>query len=221
MNDKKLSVIIPFQNRKSHLKGLLPNLTECLKNIKTEIIVVEQKNKKCNPALLKNIGAINSNNNDYFCFHDVDMVPYINTADYSYIEGACHLANQPSQFDYKKPYPRYFGGVVIIDKKSFIKANGYGNNFFGWGAEDDDFLKRCEYAKLNITERKCRYECFNHERDYSLSSQNASLYNKNSLTPHLYLEDGINNVNSKYKIMFDNKIVINKNLKIRLINVEV
>jgi predicted glycosyltransferase involved in capsule biosynthesis len=218
---KKLSVIIPFQNRKDHLKGLLPNLTESIKNINSEIIIVEQKNKQCNPALLKNIGAKNSENSDYFCFHDVDMVPCLDTADYSYSEGACHLANQPSQFNYKKPYARYFGGVLIIDKTSFYNANGYGNSFFGWGAEDDDFLKRCEYANVKVTERKCRYECFDHKRDQSLFPKNISIHDQYARNPHKYKEDGINNVHLKYKIIFLNKIKLNDNLKLKLINVEV
>lgn len=32
-------------------------------------------------------------------------------------------------------YNTYFGGVTLIPKDKYIKANGYSNLYFGWGGE--------------------------------------------------------------------------------------
>lgn len=37
-----------------------------------------------------------------------------------------------------------------MTKEHYIKINGYSNNFWGWGAEDDDFYFRIEENKLKL-----------------------------------------------------------------------
>ena len=86
--EKKLAVIVPYRNRESHLNVFVPYLEDYLKskNIPFEILVVEQKyNKPFNRGKLLNVGYKESGNDfDYFCFHDVDMLPI--KVDYSYCE---------------------------------------------------------------------------------------------------------------------------------------
>jgi beta-1,4-galactosyltransferase 2 len=65
------------------------------------------------------------------------------TSDYSYVSVPTHLAAEAEQFGFKLPYQGYFGGVTLFDKHSFIKVNGYSNDYWGWGAEDDDVMFRC------------------------------------------------------------------------------
>lgn len=36
------------------------------------------------------------------------------------------------------PYKDIFGGVSALTKDQFIKVNGFSNEFWGWGGEDDD-----------------------------------------------------------------------------------
>ena len=223
-NEKNLSLIIPFKNREEHLEGLWKNLTKSLENINTEIIIVEQSNKTCNPALLKNIGAKNSRNADYFCFHDVDMVPYLETADYSYFNGFVHLATMASQYKYKMPYKEYFGGVLIADKEEFLRINGFSNNFWGWGAEDDDIRDRCLFHLVNVSSRQCKYECFDHGRNMTEAVANADILQKVRTNKELFmqsLKNGISDLDSKYKILYEKENRISEKLNLRLLNVEV
>lgn len=43
---------------------------------------------------------------------------------------------------YRATYGAYVGGVLAINTNDFQLVNGYSNNYFGWGAEDDDFYVR-------------------------------------------------------------------------------
>jgi hypothetical protein len=38
--------------------------------------------------------------------------------------------------------PKYFGGIVSFNSSMFNTINGYPNNFWGWGGEDDELYKR-------------------------------------------------------------------------------
>ena len=35
-----------------------------------------------------------------------------------------------------------FGAATLVPKDMFESVNGYSNMYYGWGAEDDDFLRR-------------------------------------------------------------------------------
>lgn len=39
-------------------------------------------------------------------------------------------------------YPTFFGGVSGVTIDQFKRINGYSNQFWGWGGEDDDFYQR-------------------------------------------------------------------------------
>jgi hypothetical protein len=146
--DKKLGVIVPYRNRKSHLKTFKKNITDYLnkKNIPFELIIVEQVDRNpFNRGKLLNIGVIEAERLecDYVVLHDVDMLPV--DVDYSYSADVLQLANKfISDGDYTKEiYDGYFGGVTLFPIEVFKNINGYPNDFWGWGFEDDELLRRC------------------------------------------------------------------------------
>src|SRR6218665_3148296 len=48
------------------------------------------------------------------------------------------------------PYKTIFGGVCALTKAQFIKVNGFSNQFWGWGGEDDDMYKRIMYQSMKV-----------------------------------------------------------------------
>lgn len=173
---KKISIVVPYRNREEHLAQFTPFMEEILSKAEgysPEIIIVEQDDDKpFNRAKLLNIGYAESKDCDCFCFHDVDMLPL--NPDYSPVEAPTHLAAEVEQFNWGLAYDGYFGGVTMFDKESFEKINGYANEYWGWGAEDDDVLSRCLIMDIGVFRKSCRYKSLAHGR-----SIDNNLYNKN------------------------------------------
>jgi hypothetical protein len=149
----KLGVIIPYRERQEHLERFIEHFTKFMsdKKINYQIFVIEQYDlKPFNWARLLNVGykiAI-SHGCDYVCFHDVDMLPEDDSCDYSYPMKPTHMAARLSNYNYSLPYDEYFAGVTLFNKYDFELVNGFSNQYWGWGASDDDLLNRCYFKKL-------------------------------------------------------------------------
>ena len=166
---KKLAIIVPYRDRIEHLDEFIPYMENYLSDdldgeAEYRIFIINQDdNKPFNRAKLLNIGFKESEDFDYFAFHDVDMLP--TDSDYTYVEEPTHLATEVEQFEFRLPYEGYFGGVTIFDKESFKKINGYANEYWGWGAEDDDVLLRCAILGVSTSRKSCRYKSLDHARN--------------------------------------------------------
>ena len=148
----KTAIIIPFrdsgseQPRAKELDEFINYMSEYLKGINYKIFVIEQSDdsRKFNRGQLLNIGFKIAEKEGYtnFIFHDVDLLPsaelkkyYIDTPD----KNPVHIAAVWSRYGKN---PDYFGGIVAFNKQMFNKINGFPNNFWGWGGEDDELYKR-------------------------------------------------------------------------------
>lgn len=143
--NRKLTIVIPFRDRETHLQQLLPPLKQVLaqQSVATRILVVEQVNPGLfNRGKLLNIGMHASlADTDYFCLHDVDAVPV--EANYSCPSQPLRLVStimQEGEVASRTDY--YFSGAVSIRKEQVLAVNGYSNEYWGWGKEDDDFFFR-------------------------------------------------------------------------------
>jgi predicted glycosyltransferase involved in capsule biosynthesis len=210
---EKLSIIVPYRDRESHLSQFIPHMENCpfLEGIDYEILIVEQEEgKPFNRGKLLNIGAIQSHTASYYCFHDVDMLPIV--SDYSYTTVPTHLAAEAEQFGFKLPYQGYFGGVTLFDKHSFIKVNGYSNDYWGWGAEDDDVMFRCVARGVKVSRKNGRYKSLSHERKIAqdLYSENLKKFFgfKNDLNSEVINQkidlDGLTTL--EYEVLEEKKI---------------
>lgn len=151
----KLGICIPYRNRKEHIERLIPHLGNYLtkKGIDHKFYVGHQVDEKLfNRGAMKNIAAYKAFEDgcDYIAWHDVDMLPYTNDEstlpDYSYPETEpIHIATKLSKYGYNLGYDQYFGGVVLLTKKQVEEINGYSNDYWDWGQEDDDLFWRCHY----------------------------------------------------------------------------
>lgn len=160
-----LSIIVPYRDRDNHLKEFIPFMesSDFLDGMDFEILVIEQdEGKPFNRGKLLNVGASESPGSSCYCFHDVDMLPIV--SDYSCVQNPTHLAAEAEQFGFKLPYSGYFGGVTLFDRDSFRSVNGYSNDYWGWGAEDDDIMYRCLAKGIKTSRKNGRYRSLPHER---------------------------------------------------------
>lgn len=44
----------------------------------------------------------------------------------------------------------YFGGITSFSEKQFRDINGFPNNFWGWGGEDDELYKRTKKVQKQV-----------------------------------------------------------------------
>lgn len=157
----RLGIIVPFRKRENHLSVFIPNIKAACPD--ATVYVIEQcDDKGFNLGKLINIGFLEFNKEfDYFIIHDVDAIP--ENVDYSYCENPCHLGTQVQQFGYKLPYTTFFGSVILMPNNVFEEINGYDNNFFFWGGEDDLLRKRIKEKNIPIESRECRFSSLPHD----------------------------------------------------------
>jgi hypothetical protein len=143
--DQRLTLVIPFRDREEHLRQLMPALSATLdeQRIRHRVLIVEQEaGGLFNRGKLINVGIHHAaDTSDYYCLHDVDAVPVV--ANYQCPSQPLRLVNtirtaegETRRTDY------YFSGAVSIRKDQALAANGYSNEYWGWGKEDDDFFFR-------------------------------------------------------------------------------
>ena len=110
--------------------------------------------------------------------------------DYSYSSEVLQLANQfISDGDYTKEiYDGYFGGVTMFPTELFKKTNGFPNDFWGWGFEDDELLRRCIDMGIETNSIEIRNRLFN-KYCLNLSGVNSYIKMKNNLDYMSDIED--------------------------------
>jgi hypothetical protein len=149
----KLGVCVPYRNRAAHLKEFIPRVGKHLEEqgIHYHIYFAHQVDDKLfNRGATKNIAAKHAFEDgcDYIVWHDIDMIPE-EGVDYSYPDKyPIHLATRISQMGYRLKYHEYFGGAVLFNKEHVEKTNGYSNDYWDWGMEDDDLFWRCHLEGL-------------------------------------------------------------------------
>ncbi|GMF22119.1 unnamed protein product [Phytophthora fragariaefolia] len=109
------------------------------------IFILEQSldGRKFNRGKLLNAGFDMARNDyDVYIFHDVDLLPGDDLAEfYTAVpyQGPMHIARV---WDRYSESSNYFGGIVAFSRQQFIKVNGFPNNFWGWGGEDNELCCR-------------------------------------------------------------------------------
>lgn len=151
VNNKKLSIIVPYANRKEELYTFVGHMEYFLKDkVDYEIHFIEQLDSDVyfNYGKLCNIGAsITSDRSDYYVFHDIDIQPKQESCNYEFEYHPTHLCPN------LKPYPHWIGGAFKITKENFFEINGFNNDYWGGGFHWLDFLYRLKKHKLLATKR--------------------------------------------------------------------
>jgi len=194
-----LGIIVPYRNRYRQLVHFKSAVAEYFEDedIDYKLLVIEQDDATSfNRGKLLNIGAVKAKQLgcDYLCFHDVDMLPY--DVDYSFSEKPLHLAfnflSNSKTIDMH--FEKYFGGVTLFPLSIFEKINGYSNDYWGWGFEDDDLFNRLIQANIEV-------DTYNKP---SYVSSTASL-KFNGIDAYIE-SDNIINYNRSFSILISHKI---------------
>ena len=202
MTRKRLHVLIPFRDRHDNLRVLLPVLQQHLRSIPSRIIVVEQADHKpFNMGKLFNAATLLAQECDYYCFHDVDLVPAWKpgrSRAYGYTRSVVHLAGRREQSGFRRPYPTFFGGVVLFNKAALFAVNGWSNKYLVWGRADDDLYARARLTGLQITFKPYRYWSLPHAAAYrgkrAHFKANCIRYQRMVEGRIDYLREGLNSV---------------------------
>ena len=56
--------------------------------------------------------------------------------------GAWWVCEPSVCLSHRVPYTGIFGGAVALTRNQFEYVNGFSNQFYGWGGEDDDMYRR-------------------------------------------------------------------------------
>jgi hypothetical protein len=143
-------------NREKQKEIFLKTMSKLLEPYGTyHIYVIEQSDdgNKFNIGKLKNIGfdIASKQKYDNYVFTDIDMIPDSDLIEYYFkkCKYPVHLAHKGTRYNSKNTNI-FFGAVNMFSKTQFQNINGYPNNFWGWGGEDDELLLRINDCKMNI-----------------------------------------------------------------------
>uniref|UniRef100_A0A3Q3W9X0 Beta-1,4-galactosyltransferase n=1 Tax=Mola mola TaxID=94237 RepID=A0A3Q3W9X0_MOLML len=204
---QKVAIIIPFRKRDEHLKYWLYYLHPILQRQQLDygvFIINQDGDETFNRAKLLNIGYVEAlKEYDYECFvfSDVDLIPMDDRNIYKCFSQPRHLSVSMDKFGFGLPYKQYFGGVSSLSKDQFLKINGFPNNYWGWGGEDDDIYNRLASKGMYISRPdgetgKCRM--IRHDRDKQ-NEPNPQRFDRISHTRETMDKDGISSLS--YRVL--------------------
>lgn len=155
------TILVPFreqpeQKRGEQLKRFLSHIHRYHPDWKVIVIEQSDDNRKFNRGALLNIGSKLSET-DYVIFHDVDLLPLMKIVPYytAFPKSPIHIAKVwTSKYD----SPTFLGGVLSMSIEDIQKTNGFPNNFWGWGGEDDVLRNRIKTKKLTVYQPTLRGE---------------------------------------------------------------
>lgn len=155
----ELSIFIPFLNK------FLNQNNNTNTNVKYQIYIINQiDNNRFNRGALLNIGYLLTRNiSDFLILHDVDLLPLNPNLLKFYAQISTSISDKldskvvhisPPEFHPKYNFQNFIGGIISLSVKSFENLNGFSNNYWGWGKEDDDFHLRIFKRNMTIIKPK-------------------------------------------------------------------
>ncbi|XP_061484376.1 beta-1,4-galactosyltransferase 4 [Rhineura floridana] len=202
---QRVAILIPHRYREKHLLYLLEHIHPFLQRQQLDygIYVIHQAGTaKFNRAKLLNVGyleALKEENWDCFIFHDVDLVPENDFNIYTCASQPKHLVVGRNSTGYRLRYQGYFGGVTALTREQFSKVNGFSNNYWGWGGEDDDLRIRVEMQKMKVVRpppHVAKYTMIFHTRDHG-NEENEQRMNLLHQVSRVWKTDGLNSCSYK------------------------
>ncbi|KAK2885680.1 hypothetical protein QQF64_020898 [Cirrhinus molitorella] len=197
------AIVVPYRNRQTHLRALLYHLHPFLQRQQVHygIYIVHQSgNSTFNRAKLLNVGVREAlKEEDWSCIflHDVDLLPENDHNTYTcHPQYPTHLSVAMDKFRYRLPYSQYFGGVSAVTPEQYLKMNGFPNQYWGWGGEDDDIAARVRLSGMKIMRPPLaigHYKMIKHKGDQG-NEQNPRRFDLLKRTRLNWHSDGLNSL---------------------------
>jgi hypothetical protein len=142
---KKLLIVVPYRNRKEHLEDFLINTPKYFnnQNFTYDILICELDQigdwnaGLCINSLIKFIDKINIEYK-YLYIHHVDIWP---------ISGDWIFPKDDEVYFNMGDY-----GSCLLTMKAFLDVQGYSNNFWGWGGEDNELYQKLREKQYKVNE---------------------------------------------------------------------
>jgi hypothetical protein len=140
----------PAKERSDQLKLFVEHFSKSPWN-QCHVFVIEQSedDRRFNRGALLNIGAHLAKKYTHIILHDVDLLPDESLLPY-YTMIPDHPVHIGTVWRTKYTSERFLGGILSISIKDFQRVNGYPNQFWGWGGEDDVLRNRLIHGKIPI-----------------------------------------------------------------------
>lgn len=121
------------------------------------VIEQDQDGRKFNRGALLNVGAVlaEKDHHQAIIFHDVDLIPLAAILPYYYAfpEAPIHIGKA---WTTKYDYDSFLGGILSMSLKDFKQVNGFPNQFWGWGGEDDALRNRLAAHSIRVLQPTLR-----------------------------------------------------------------
>ncbi|XP_028316150.1 beta-1,4-galactosyltransferase 1 isoform X2 [Gouania willdenowi] len=217
---QRVAILIPFRHRDEHLKLWLHYMHPILQRQQLDYrvyIINQAGERRFNRAKLLNVGfteALKDYDYNCFVFSDVDIIPLDDRNIYGCFDQPRHLSVSMDKFRFRLPYKQYFGGVSSLSKEQFLKINGFPNNYWGWGGEDDDIYNRCVFKGMTISRPSAqigRCRMIKHKRD-AKNDANPRRHSQITHTRETMETDGINSLT--YKVVDIKKLQLFTNITV-------
>jgi len=148
-------IIVPYRDnpakeRSAQLKNFVEHFSKGpWKEIPVYIMEQSEDERAFNRGALLNVGARLAKKYSHIILHDVDLLPDLSLLPY-YTMIPDHPVHIGTVWRTKYTSERFLGGILSISPKDFQRVNGYPNQFWGWGGEDDVLRNRLIRAKVPI-----------------------------------------------------------------------
>ena len=162
LTKKNIAIISCFRDsidgirdiQRKHFITIMNNLLYPYCNFKIFIIQQSNDNNSFNIGKLKNIGfklAYDYSEFDNYIFSDIDTIPNYDLLPYFFKHNKYPLAlGRGTRYsNNSKSLTPFIGALCNFNPKTFIKINGYMNNIYGWGKEDDALINRLINSNIN------------------------------------------------------------------------
>jgi hypothetical protein len=192
--NEKYRIAIPYRDRKNNLIKITPSLIDKFKDMDVKIQIIEQDNDlPFNLAYLVNIGfdifkKEEEDLNWNYIFHPVDCYPI--DIDYNIYDKDIVGLYQTNEI-----WPKAF----CFNASSFLRMNGYSNDYWGWGGEDWEPEKKANAFNMKFEKR---YVTFDKTEDVSAGNNytnQINIHKCNSKSLEDFIQSGLNTISYTIK----------------------